>query len=122
MFWVGKYVNQLDTIYTDFSKAFDCVNHDIVLKKFSTFIFSPKTLYLFRSYPKDRYFTERHNGYTSEKVHVNSDVPQGSNLKLFLFILFSNDLPSSALYSICLLSADDFFGMIQLLGAVNRYK
>jgi hypothetical protein len=41
---------QVDVIYTDFSKAFDKLNHNILLSKLSAFGFSPSLLYLIKSY------------------------------------------------------------------------
>lgn len=47
---VFKEQQQLDVIYTDFQKAFDKVNHEILLKKFSNYRLSSNLLRLLKSY------------------------------------------------------------------------
>ena len=68
--------NQVDIIYTDFRKAFDQVDHDVILRKLSEFGASPTTLKFFSSYLQNRTFTVKFAGKTSGKFTANSGVPQ----------------------------------------------
>ena len=99
--------NQLDVVYTDFSKAFDSTQFNILLKKLDDSGFSPPLLKWIESYLVNRKQTVCINGTSSKLIHVHSGVPQGSHLGPLLFNLFINDLATLFEYSDCLLYADD---------------
>lgn len=98
---------QVDAVYTDFSKAFDKVNHRILLRKMGDMCFSEDLICLFSSYLEDRCQYVSYRGYESNRFLCPSGVPQGSHLGPFLFLLFINDIVDNVSFSRVLLYADD---------------
>ena len=85
--------SRIDVIYFNFSKAFDSVNHDIILNKLKyQFNIDGKLLRFFVSYLRDRDQCVVIGGECSSIKQVLSGVPQGSILGPTLFILFINDI------------------------------
>ena len=97
---------QVDAIYTDFQKAFDKVNHIILIKKLLQIGIHGDLLRWLESYLSNRTQLVIINGYQSSPSYVSSGVPQGSNLGPLLFLIFINDL-SSVLHCNFVLFADD---------------
>lgn len=98
---------QVDVVYLDFKKAFDQIDNDILLNKFSTFGFSPKLLKLFADYLSGRKQFVRLGCYDSAPYHTRSGVSQGSSLGPLLFIMMVDDLAKQLEFAKCLLYADD---------------
>lgn len=97
---------QVDIIYTDFSKAFDRVDHYKLLLKLNRLGFSEDLLKLLESYLLERRQYVMFKGVCSGLYDSPSGVPQGSNLGPYLFLLYVYDVHSQ-LSSNSLLYADD---------------
>ena len=98
---------QTDAIYTDFSSAFQSVNHKLLLFKLSrSYSIGGKIFDWFVSYLSEREQRVIVNGKTSEWAKVKSGVPEGALLAPLLFSLFINDLPT-VVSSKCVMYADD---------------
>jgi hypothetical protein len=102
-FRLGK---QVDSIYIDFSKAFDKVSHQHLLAKLQAYGILGSLLRWFGSYLADRWLLVRMFGATSRPFLASSGVPQGSHLGPFLFSIFLNDIVNCIEVD-CLMFADD---------------
>ncbi|XP_052745438.1 uncharacterized protein LOC128199516 [Bicyclus anynana] len=98
---------QIDAIYTDFSSAFDKVDHQILIQKLSQYGFGNPLIMWFKSYLDQRPQTVVVNGYESETYNARSGVPQGSHLGPLLFLAFINDVTMEIKHCKYSLFADD---------------
>lgn len=97
---------QTDVIYTDFSKAFDKLDHGRLLAKLPSFGFGHSLVCFFKSYLLDRSQFVQLGGSRSNDLYVTSGVPQGSVMGPLLFNLYVNDI-SNVIDVNFLLYADD---------------
>jgi len=79
----------------DLRKAFNTVNHQILLNKLKTFGMNASSVSWFSSYLADRGQSVFLNGTFSDQMNVSCGVPQGSILGPLLFLVYMNDMPSS---------------------------
>ena len=96
-----------DVIYLDYAKAFDKVDHEILLKKLYSYGIKGKFYDWIKDFLTDRFQTVCVDGHCSFLARVISGVPQGSVLGPILFIIFINDLDDAVLDSILGKFADD---------------
>ena len=94
-------------IFLDFSKAFDTVNHDILLQKLHHYGIRGTAFMWFKSYLSCRYQYVTYNSTESSKTLIKCGVPQGSILGPLLFLVYINDLANVCKTSMPLLFADD---------------
>ena len=102
----SKY-SQVDTFYNDLLKAFDSVNHNLLLRKLENYGVVGNMLKWIESYFKGRSAQTRIKNHVSDPFDILSGVPQGSHLGPLLFIIFINDITQVVKYSKIFLYADD---------------
>ena len=100
----GEYTAAL---FIDLKKAFDTVDHEILLAKLNFYGLEGKELNWFKSYLENRRQYCEVNGKVSKTEVVNCGVPQGSYLGPLLFLVYINDLPNCLEKSNVSMYADD---------------
>jgi hypothetical protein len=106
-------------IFLDLQKAFDTVDHNLLIQKLSAYGCKDLCLQWFASYLRGRHQFVSSGETSSSRQPISCGVPQGSVLGPLLFLVFINDLPSALPRAHGTLFADDT--LLQLNGC-NQAK
>ena len=94
-------------VFLDIRKAFDTIDHQILIKKLSQYGIQDDELNFFESYLENRKRCCSVNGKLSDRQKIEYGVPQGSILGPLLFIIYVNDLPLFVTNAQISMHADD---------------
>ena len=99
--------NYAASVFLNFAKAFDMVNHQILLSKLENYGIRGPAKDWFESYLKSRHQIVKIGDTLSDKMQIACGVPQGSILGPILFLLYINDIKNASKTLKFLLFADD---------------
>jgi len=94
-------------IFLDLSKAFDTLNHEILIEKLNYYGIQNTELKWFNNYLTDRLQFVNFDNVNSDMLPITTGVPQGSILGPLLFIVYMNDIHKASTHFHAILFADD---------------
>ena len=99
--------SDFDSIYLDYAKALDKVDHKLLAKKLTLYDIHPKIVKWVESFLTNRTQSVVVDGTLSLLALIISGVPQGTVLGPILFLIFINDIEHCIMHSIVRCFADD---------------
>ena len=84
--------NKFGALLTDLTKAFDYLNHEVLIAKLDAYNFDNSSLEVIRSYLSNRKHRTKINNTFSELAEIFAGIPQGSILGPLLFNIYMNDI------------------------------
>jgi hypothetical protein len=105
------------SIFIDLSKAFDTIDHNILIRKLKYYGFSTNSVNLVKDYLSNRRQYVEYDEINSHELNITTGVPQGSVLGPLFFIIYLNDLNKVNSSFTPIIYADD----TTLLASLNQF-
>ena len=108
-------LQQVDSIYLDFSKAYDSVNHTLLVNKAKCMGLGGSILQWLGSYLSNRIQVVKIRNELSTEINILPGEPQGSHLGPLLFSIYVNDISDVIKFSNLVIYADD----VKIFNVIN---